>query len=257
MRIRGKYGSMQVSKSNKNAPLIFIVGGTKYPKKASVPPNYYPGDKLEGRDGYMWKWSDFGYMYLENFNIYCCYTQYDSAEAFKECVKFLIKYGISPEKYILSTFSAGVTTSHFPDGVLSQTTPKDWDKIIFAGAYISGGWYQYLDNMIDTIHKAGAEKVHYFTLGRIDKSSEGATAQAKSRLIKELPPQNVHINKGSHIDQVRYTSIFINNSYNIKYVDNALDSSTLSFDGIEYNKKQEAHSKKKQTLKVKHKTAWK
>ena len=257
MRIRGKYGSIQLSKTNKNAPLIFIVGGRIYPEKGNVPPNYYAGDKLQGRDGYMWKWSNYGYTYLENFNIYCCYTQYNSAEAFKECVKFLIKYGISPQKYILSTFSAGVTTSHFPDGVLSQTTPKDWDKIIFAGAYISGGWYKYLDNMIDTINKAGAEKVHYFTLGSIDKSSEGATAQAKSRLIKQLPPQNVHINKGSHIEQVKYTSTFINNSYNIKYVDDAIDSTTLNFDGVEHKEIKETHTEKKQTVKVKSKSAWK
>ena len=47
MKVRGKYGSISLSTYDKDAPLIFIVGGVTMPKKGSVPPNFYPGDKLD------------------------------------------------------------------------------------------------------------------------------------------------------------------------------------------------------------------
>lgn len=233
MRIRGQYGSFQVSSTNKNAPLIFIVGGTIAPNKGSVPPNWYSGDKLPSRQGYMWFWNNAGYDRLTEFNIYCCYDQYNSAMGWAECVGFLKKYGIAPSKYILSTFSAGVTTSHFDNGVLNVTNPKDWDMIIFAGAYIKGTWYHYLNNFIDTINKAGADKVHYFTINSAIDASEGALPSAKQKLRDNLAWQNIHVNKGNHLDQVRFTSDFIRNSYKVPTTNNALNPQTLSFENIE------------------------
>lgn len=233
MRVRGQYGSFQVSSINKNAPLIFIVGGTTIPKKGNVPPNWYSGDKLPSRQGYMWFWNNAGYDRLTDFNIYCTYDQYNSALGWAECVGFMKKYGISPSKYILSTFSAGATTSHFPTGVLKVTDPKDWDMIILAGAYIKGTWYHYLNDFIDTINKAGAEKVHYFTINSAVDESEGALPSAKQKLRDNLPWQNVHVNRGNHSDQIKFTSDFIAKNYTIQKTNNALNPSNLSFDNIE------------------------
>ena len=234
MRTRGQYGSFQVSNINKNAPLIFIVGGTKIPSaKGSVPPNWYSGDKIPSREGYMWFWNKAGYDRLSQFNIYCTYDQYNSAQGWAECVGFMKKYGISPSAYILSTFSAGVTTSHFDNGVLSVTNPNDWDMIIFAGAYIKGTWARYVNNFVDTINKAKPGAVHYFTINSATEPSEGATSSAKQKLRDNLPWQNVHVNKGSHADQIKFTSNFINQNYKVESKNNALNSSTLSFENIE------------------------
>lgn len=233
MRIRGQYGSFQVSSVNKNAPLIFIVGGTTIPEKGNVPPNWYSGDKLPSRQGYMWFWNKAGYDRLTDFNIYCCYTQYSSALAWAECVGFLKKYGISPSKYILSTFSAGVTTSHFDNGVLKVTDPKDWDMIIFAGAYIKGTWYNYINDFIATIQRAGADKVHYFTINSAVNASEGALPSAKQKFRENLPWQNIHVNKGYHSDQIKFTSDFIQNTYKVNATNNALNPNNLSFANIE------------------------
>lgn len=231
-RARGTYGSFQASSINKNAPLIFIVGGTTIPKKGSVPPNWYSGDKLPNRQGYMWFWNNAGYDRLTDFNIYCCNDQYNSGLAWAECVGLLNKYGISPKKYILSTFSAGVTTSHFDNGVLSKTDPKDWDMIIFAGAYIKGTWSEYIENFIATIKKAGKDKVHYFTVNSAVEPSEGATASAKQNFRENLPQQNIHVNKGNHSDQIKFTSDFIRKSFTVENKNNALNKENISFDNI-------------------------
>lgn len=234
MRIRGQYGSIQVSSVNKNAPLIFIVGGTTIPKANSpVPPNWYSGDKLPSREGYMWFWNRNGYDRLKQFNIYCTYTQHNSAQGWAECVGFMKKYGISPSAYILSTFSAGVTTSHFDNGILSVTNPKDWSMIIFAGAYIKGTWATYINNFIDTINKAKPGAVHYFTINSITEPSEGASASAKEKLRKNLPWNNVHVNKGTHADQIKFTSNFISETVKVEPKNNTLDPKTLSFANIE------------------------
>lgn len=231
MRIRGTYGSYQLSNINKNAPLIFVVGGITMPTKGKVPPNYYAGDKLKGRNGYMWSWKNAGYDRLKKFNVYICYDQNNSFKAFKECVAFNKKYGISPEKYILVTFSAGVTTSHYPDGVLKNTLPNDWDMIILAGAYIKGKWSKYLKDYVATIEQA-KNKVHYFTIGSKTKESEGATEDAKKVLIDILPADNVHVRQGTHGDQVKFTSDYIDQMFSVKDTNSILNSHAVNFDNI-------------------------
>jgi hypothetical protein len=212
-RIIGKYGSYQLSTINKNAPLIFVVGGITMPAKGNVPPNFYAGDKLPTRNGYMWNWKNAGFDRLKQFNVYVCHNEFNSGLGFKEVVAFNKKYGISPNGYYLVTFSAGVKRSLESSGVLKMTNPNDWSMIILAGAYMSGSWSDYVKkDILPMIEKTKPGSVYYFSIGSLQSKTEGASVENKKLLASNLPWNNVITfrEKGvKHGDHVKFTSNFI------------------------------------------------
>lgn len=237
-RIVGKYGSYQLSQVNKNAPLIFVVGGVTMPKKGAVPPNFYAGDKLATRDGYMWNWKGSGFDRLKQFNVYVCHNEHNSALGFKEVVSFNKKYGISPNGYYLVTFSAGVKRSLEPQGVLKLTNPADWSMIILAGAYMSGDWSSYVKNdIIPMITKAKPGSVYYFSVGSLETKTEGALPTYKQLIASNLPWNNVFTfrDRGvTHGDHVKFTSDFIAKEVKVNN-GQVLNTTGLSFPEIEGN----------------------
>lgn len=232
-RIIGKYGSYQLSTVNKNAPLIFVVGGVTMPKKGSVPPNFYAGDKLATRNGYMWNWNNAGYDRLKQFNVYVCHDEHNSGLGFKEVVAFNKKHGISPNGYYLVTFSAGVKRSLEPKGVLKNTDPADWNMIILAGAYMSGDWSAYVKNdIVPMIGKAKSGSVYYFSIGNLQSKTEGALPIYKKIIADNLPWNNVFTftDRGvKHGDHVKFTSDFIAKNVNVSN-GKVLNPQGLSFD---------------------------
>ena len=56
---------------------------------------------------------------------------------------------------------------------------------------------------------------------------------AKQKLRDNLTWQNIHVNKGNHSDQIKFTSDFIAKNYDIKASSNTLNPSSLSFENIE------------------------
>jgi hypothetical protein len=232
-RIVGKYGSYQLSTVNKNAPLIFVVGGITMPNKGSVPPNFYAGDKLATRNGYMWNWNNAGFDRLKQFNVYVCHNEHNSSLGFKEVVAFNIKNGISPNGYYLVTFSAGVKRSLEQNGVLKNTNPADWNMIILAGAYMSGDWSAYVKNdIIPMITKAKPGSVYYFSIGNLQTKTEGAIPIYKKMIADNIPWNNVFTftDKGvKHGDHVKFTSDFLAKNVNVNN-GQVLNSNTLNFD---------------------------
>lgn len=232
-RIIGKYGSYQLSTVNKNAPLIFVVGGITMPKKGSVPPNFYAGDKLPSRNGYMWNWNNLGFDRLKQFNVYVCHDEHNSGNGFKEVVDFNNKHSISPNGYYLITFSAGVKRSLEPKGVLKNTNPADWNMIILAGAYMSGDWSNYVKNdILPMIAQAKPSNVYYFSIGNLESKTEGALPIYKKMISNNLPWNNVFTftDRGvKHGDHVKFTSDFIAKNVNVSK-SQILNPQELKFD---------------------------
>jgi len=120
-----------------------------------------------------------------------------------------------------------------------------------------------INDFIATIQKAGANKVHYFTINSIVNASEGALPSAKQKLRENLTWQNIHVNKGYHSDQIKFTSDFIRNTYKVNVTNNALNPNNLSFENIEplqLNLKQDRKKKKekidKEVVQKKNRKQW-
>jgi hypothetical protein len=200
------------------------------PKKGSVPPNFYPGDKLENRTGYMWNWQNKGFDRYTKFNTYVCYLHNQSANAWKECYNFLVKYKIYPKEFILVTFSAGVTRAYEKTGVLSITSPKQWNRYLFAGAYIQSDIDTKINNIKYTIDAIGKTNCYYFTLPPISKSTEGSSPIVKQKIASLLPDKNIIDSAKNHGNQVEVLSDFCNNLISVKNTGNVLNSEELYFD---------------------------
>lgn len=230
MKVRGKYGSISLSTYDKDAPLIFIVGGVTMPKKGSVPPNFYPGDKLEDRTGYMWNWQGKGFDRYTQFNTYVCYLHTQSANAWKECYNFLVKYKIYPKEFILVTFSAGVTRAYDKAGVLSTTSPKQWNKYLFAGAYIQSDIDTKINNLKYTIDSIGNKNCYYFSVPPMVKSTEGSNSIVKQKIASLLPEKNTILTAKNHGNQVEVLSDFCNKLIPVKKTNTVLNSEGMYFD---------------------------
>jgi len=215
MKIRGKQGTFKISYVSKDAPLIFIVGGLTMPKNgkgATVPPNYYPGDLLPNRKGYMWKWQNYGFEYLTNFNIYNCFVYNNSVEAWKDCQSILKLYNIKPKKYIVVGFSAGVGELHKDNGLFNYVSPKEFDVICLAGAFLKGEYGSTLsDKIINTINIAGKDKVYYFTSLGLNVNSEGAEVKYKKKIADSLDSKHIVTSATNHGEQIKYLTEFIAN----------------------------------------------
>jgi hypothetical protein len=230
MKVRGKYGSISLSTHDVNAPLIFVVGGVTMPKKGTVPPNFYPGDKLENRDGYMWNWQGKGFDRYTQFNTYVCYLHNQSANAWKECYNLLIKYKIYPKEFILVTFSAGVTRAYESTGVLSITSPKQWNKYLFAGAYIQSDINTKINNLKYTIDAIGNKNCYYFSVPPMTKSTEGSSPIVKQKIASLLPEKNTILIASNHGNQVELLSDFCAKNIPVKKTGNILNPEQVYFD---------------------------
>lgn len=230
MKIRGKYGSISLSTYDKNAPLVFVVGGLTMPVKGSVPPNYYPGDKLENRTGYVWNWNNKGFDRYTQFNTYVCYVHNESSKAWKECYEFLVKYNIYPKEFILVTFSAGVTRAYEKNGVLSITSPKQWNKYLFAGAYIQKDIDSKLNSIKYTIDGIGKKNCYYFSVPPMSKSTEGTNTIVKQKIASFIPDNNLILTAQNHGQQIEILSDFCNKNIPVENTGNILNPEGMYFD---------------------------
>jgi hypothetical protein len=221
MKIRGNHGTFKVSYVSKDAPLIFIVGGLTMPKNgkgATVPPNYYPGDLIASRKGYMWHWKNYGFEALTSYNIYNCFVYNNSVEAWKDCELILKQNNIKPKKFILVGFSAGVGEVHKDSGLLNYIDPNKFDVICLAGAFLKGDYGNKLTEKITkTINTVGKDKVYYFTSGSLDLNSEGAEVKYKKVIANKLDSSHVITKATNHGEQIKYLTQFIVNEVPVSW----------------------------------------
>jgi hypothetical protein len=200
---RGKNGTFKSSIKNKNAPLIFVVGGVDVN-------GISPGDVDSKKEGYMWTGTGTakkGYNDLQEFNIYNCFTSLTSKNGWAECEKVLKEQKITPSKYILVLYSGGVAGGH--SGVLTVKTADEWDQIHISGPPLGHPTYgtneKGFNKYIDTINKAGKDRVYYWAVGTGD--AEAATrTDWKKKIIDSLPKSNVNTTVANHYEQIETVS---------------------------------------------------
>jgi hypothetical protein len=213
LTVRGKHGTFKSSKTNKNAPLIFIVGGLTWPKTQASDKDIgnqkgqsrYPGDKKDNVDGYVWV---YGFNKLYDFNIYNCFTHRDGKDGWNECLGLLQQHSIIPEKYILVAFSAGANIIH--DDVLPIADVSFWDIIHIVGPS-SGALAR--TNVFVT---SAGDKTYYIQQGGIDVRSEGADPKDKKQFSELLNSSKQTLTSRDHTDGLQVSANWIKD--NIKVV---------------------------------------
>lgn len=187
-------GEFIKSKLNKNAPLIFIVGGMAID-------GVNPGDYMKS----------LGFTNLKDFNIYNIQkTHVQNADgnvlnAWKECEAILKKEGISPSKKIMIGYSLGA--AHI-DPVLNKTGSNYWDLVISAGAYLpkkSGNTYNDTRDMIKKLtnyDKNGnpiSSKFVYIHANKVsgDKNGDGQALSIQSEIESLIPKSNSYQNSSN------------------------------------------------------------
>lgn len=211
---KGSYGTFKSSTKNKNAPLIFIVGGASVPIGAN--PGISPEDNPKNKDkkeGYMWTgYQGTGYNDLSEFNIYNCLTSTTSKNGWAECEKILNEQKIKPSKYILVLYSAGVSGGH--DGVLTVRKADKWDQIHLSGPPFRKAFgidRKKFDKYLNTVKVAGKEKVYYWCVG-LGNAEAADEVSWKKELIDALPKSNVDTTVGDHFIQIQVVSQSIKNN---------------------------------------------
>jgi len=184
--ISGKYGEFRASILNKNAPLVFVVGGIEVDGKN-------PGQ-------YMW---EYGFGKLNNFNVYNCKTAYDSGNSWNECAQILVDNGIQINNKILVGYSAGAATMF--SGVLKQRAAENWDIIHVCGPTIKV--LSQSTKYTDLIKTMGG-RVYYFQAWGVNKDSEGADRLYKQKIAAMLPKENV-IDTNNHPDSATKSAVWI------------------------------------------------
>jgi hypothetical protein len=198
------YGEFIESRLNKNAPLIFIIGGKDI--GGEKPGNYM---------------KSLGFDTLKDFNIYNINRTQDGkvSQAWDECKSILKSKGINPSKKILVGYSLGAE-------YLENIYPKEnWDLVFSSGAAIPTykGNYTSNKNLITSLTtkdkngKPVSSKLVYVHSTRNDKRKNGDGQLLK--VVKEyeslLPSANNVPHSGNHAGTVNATANWIKNNITV------------------------------------------